>query len=338
MKTWTARFSLGLVVILILLAAVIVSPAKADPPQQIGSPMTSSSEESADPDCRECHWPVYIGWEQSTHGQGLSCGQCHLGDQNNHAREGHWSQGGPQECMGCHTTGYDPETDSWEEGSIHCKACHSPITQNHPDEPMPTDRSAELCGTCHIEAHFEWRASAHGDAGVTCIDCHSQHTTSLKEETVTAQCAACHEIITDGFSHSAHNAEGVSCIDCHLAAIEGPITEGMAKRNHTFSVALETCTACHGFQLHNAKEEVTDSAKVIQVRAEPVDAMASSVNADVSAVPEPASPYGFIVAGSVTAGLALGGLALGMVMVIGPKMSRLGGRIRSKLNRGGRDE
>ena len=325
LKLWLARFLIGLFVILALTGTISV--VVAEPPEQIGPTITTTG--NGDPDCRECHWPVYLAWERSTHGKGLSCGQCHLGDQDNHAREGHWTQGGPQECMGCHTTGYDPETDSWDEDSIHCTACHSPINPLHPLQPMPTDQTADLCGTCHIEAHFEWRVSEHGIAGVTCVSCHSQHTTSLKTASVAELCITCHETISEGYAHSTHNQEGLTCADCHLATFEGPIAEGMAKRNHTFAVALETCMACHGLDLHNPadKEEV---AKLIQTRIEPLDAMSSNVNATVSETPQAASPLGMILAGGVTAGLGIGGVGLGIVVVVGPRLSRWYGRIRRK--------
>jgi hypothetical protein len=329
MKTWLSRFLVSLSVALFLLGTA------ANVEAQIGPKITTTAD--GNPDCRECHWPVYIAWEQSSHGQGLSCGQCHLGEQDNHAREGHWTQGGPQECMSCHTTGYDPETDSWEEGSIHCKACHSPINPEHPEEPMPTDRTAELCGTCHIEAHFEWRVSAHGQSDVACVSCHSQHTTSLKAATVTEQCATCHEILAAGFAHSAHDEEGLSCADCHLATFEGPITEGRAKRNHTFAVALDTCTACHGAQMHDGMEKA-DAARLIQVRAEPMDAMSSSINAAVTDTPKAANPYGYIIAGGITAGLGIGGVGLGMVIVVGPRLSLWINGIRSKRKRGDSNE
>ena len=325
LKPWLARFLVGLFVVLALVGTISV--VAAGPPEQIGPTITTTAD--GNPDCRECHWPVYLAWERSTHGKGLSCGQCHLGDQDNHAREGHWTQGGPQECMGCHTTGYDPETDSWDEDSIHCTACHSPINPIHPLQPMPTSQTADLCGTCHIEAHFEWRVSEHGNAGVTCISCHSQHMTSLKTESVAELCVTCHETISEGYAHSTHNQEGLTCADCHLATFEGPIAEGMAKRNHTFAVALETCMACHGLDLHSPadKEEV---AKLIQVRAEPLDAMSSSVDAAVSETPQAANPVGFVVAGGVTVGLGIGGVGLGIVTVIGPRLGRWYGRIRRK--------
>jgi len=257
-------------------------------------------------DCRECHWGTYLDWEQSVHGVGLSCGQCHLADQDNHARSGHGAQEeGAAQCMPCHTTGYNPENDTWEEDNIHCKACHSPINLNHPDEPMPTDRSAELCGGCHIEAHIEWQESAHQTAGVTCINCHSQHRTALKNGGVTEQCSACHDNRVDMFTHSEHQEAGVLCGDCHLALIEGPIGEGSAKRNHTFSVELGTCLSCHEDQLHYGP---ADTAQIENSPdSETVDAMVSNVDVEVSSEPKSINLVNFIPL------LGFAGIVLGMV-------------------------
>ncbi len=329
MKGWIFRL-LGIIAILPALL-FLVNSTRAQEPFPHNLPIDEKEVDVTN--CRECHWPVYVVWESSTHGQALSCGQCHLGDQDNHAREGHWTQGGPQECMSCHTTGYDPVTDTWEEGNIHCTACHSPINENHPEEPMPTDRSAELCGMCHIEAHFEWRVSEHGQADVSCISCHSQHATQLKIENVTEQCATCHDILTDGYTHSSHFENGLSCADCHLATYEGPVTEGRAKRNHTFSVALATCTACHGEALHNAP-----SGGAAEIMHSPgnelafADAMASNVKAEVSIEPPRANPLGLFALGSISTGVGIGGVGVGLAAVIFPRLSRLFGRIwrRSK--------
>ena len=182
-----------------------------------------------EPDCRECHWETFLDWEHSFHGQGLSCGQCHLSDQQNHSRKGHGSQGGPADCMACHTTGYNPVDDTWEEDNIHCKACHTPIELEHPENPMPTNRSSELCGGCHIQAFFEWQESGHRLAEVTCIDCHSQHTTNLRFGDATKTCAKCHESRVGEFAHSGHKEAGVTCEACHLAPLEGPIGSGSAR-------------------------------------------------------------------------------------------------------------
>lgn len=267
--------------------------------------------EPAAPDCRECHWDIYLTWEQSAHGRGLSCGQCHLADQDNHARQGHGAQGGAQECMDCHTTGYDASTDTWEEDDIHCSACHTPIATNHPDEPMPTDRSDALCGQCHIQAHFEWQASKHGQAGVVCVACHNQHATSLKDKSVSEECEHCHGERVVGFSHSGHSDEGLSCADCHLAPLDNPLGEGNAKRDHSFDVELETCTACHAYQLHNGTETAEEQHDVQLASATELDAMSSSMTAEVTAEPAPVNPFFLAM---VTGGL---GLAAGTVVTVG---------------------
>ena len=304
-----------------LLALFTVALVQAEPPAQDQQPQP---QEQQDPetvlDCRECHWDVYLNWEQSAHGRGLSCGQCHLSDQGSHAREGHGAQGGAQACMGCHTTGYDPDADTWEEDNVHCTACHTPIEPNHPDVPMPTDRSEELCGQCHIQARFEWEVSAHGAAGVACVSCHNQHTTSLKDNSVSEECANCHETYAEGFSHSIHYGEGLSCANCHLAPLDGPVGEGSAKRDHTFTVNVKTCVACHAEGLHNAtKTAGSDTLITFHPEAsDPTDAMASSITVEVSDEPAPVSPFGFVALGGIVLGLAIGGVIVGMAIVIIP--------------------
>lgn len=299
MRRLITGFVFALMFMLVSARGVQASPSQQEPPPG-----------SSNPDCRECHWDVYISWEASAHGQGLSCGQCHLADQqDNHARLGHGAQGGPQQCMSCHTTGYDPETDTWQEDNIHCTACHSPVTANHPDEPMPTNRSEELCGQCHIQARFEWEVSQHGQAGVGCVNCHDQHNTSLKssQDNVSEQCAVCHETLEAGFTTSMHAQQGLTCGDCHLSPLDGPVGEGSAKLNHTFEVDLATCVNCHMQELHQAAE--TSGAQPVKylLPSSEVDAMASGKRAEAGAEQTPANPLGFIA----VAGLA--GLGVGLV-------------------------
>lgn len=274
------------------------------------------------PDCRECHWDIYLVWEESAHGQGLSCGQCHLAasEDDNHARSGHGAQGGgSEECMGCHTTGYDSETDTWTEDDIHCTVCHNPIDPSHPDVPVPINRSADLCGQCHIQANFEWQVSTHGVAGVSCIDCHNQHRTSLKtkQEDIEAQCATCHETREIGFSFSMHAQEGLSCADCHLAPLENnPLGRGNAKLNHTFSVDISVCMQCHGESLHTPQENLQAEEGEYLAEASPPDAMASVVNTDVHATPPPSNPTNFLAFATVFGAGAGGGAVFGIARLL----------------------
>ncbi|NOY97751.1 MAG: hypothetical protein GXP40_00905 [Chloroflexi bacterium] len=242
-------------------------------------------------DCRECHEDIYDMWEQSAHGQGLSCGQCHLSEQqDNHAREGHGAQEGPRACMSCHTTGYDLTTDTWEEDNIHCTSCHTPVPEDHPDQPAPINRSAELCGQCHIEARFEWESSTHGAVGVTCVSCHSQHETELKAGNVSDECATCHGERVEGFGHSEHSEQGLSCVDCHLAPLDAPLGKGVAKRNHSFHVELSTCTSCHAYEMHDERATPVASVDSQLEPPGPADSMASSISFEVSTVPPPVNP------------------------------------------------
>jgi hypothetical protein len=293
-------------ILVLFLSLVLLIPFGTAAAQDVVDFTPAEQEEL---DCRECHMELFLIWEESLHGQGLSCGQCHLASQDNHAREGHWAQGGPQQCMACHTTGYNPDDDTWEEDNIHCKACHSPIEQDHPDKPMPTNRSETLCGSCHIQAHFEWQVSVHHEYGVTCIDCHNQHSTALRTGNVIYQCARCHDSRVDSFCNSAHNEAGVTCADCHVAPLDGDIGSGSAKLNHSFSVELKTCTACHLEQLHSGPEEEFISYTPEDTE---LDAMSTSVNANVVAEPDKANPIGFIA--------LLGLVSIGITVVRRPNL------------------
>ena len=69
----TSRYLTSFLLVLLLLT-VGVYLVQADQIEPLTPPETESIL-----DCRECHWDVYLRWEQSAHGRGLSCGQCQLG-------------------------------------------------------------------------------------------------------------------------------------------------------------------------------------------------------------------------------------------------------------------
>ena len=249
------------------LAAVVGAQASVD-----------HQDATADPDCQVCHPAVYAVWEQSHHGQAMSAP----------AFANAWEeQGESQECLPCHTTGYDATSETWEAEGIVCKACHAPLTANHPLEPMPTDRSVNLCGTCHQETVFEWQVSVHRSAELSCVDCHGQHSTSLKGEDAQALCASCHRDRASSFAHSAHSLEGLMCADCHLSATDGEVGQGHAALDHSFHVKLATCNECHEYDMHDPVDVHTN----LEPAADPEpDAMASAANLGVSIDPGPISP------------------------------------------------
>ena len=213
------------------------------------------------------------------------------------------AQGEKSECLECHTTGYDLRTHTWDADGITCQACHDPITADHPQNPMPADRSAELCGTCHNETLFEWQASKHRETDLTCVDCHGQHSTSLKTEDADALCSSCHRDRASNYAHTAHSQVGLTCADCHLGPTESETGEGHAFRDHSFNVRLGTCNACHEYQMHDPIDVHTDSGSVPEI-----DAMASVETAGVSLDPNPVSPVYFVLVS------ALIGMAFGLLL------------------------
>jgi hypothetical protein len=248
---------------------------------------------SMDKDCQSCHTAVHNAWMNSAHGHATT----------DPSFQKSWEAlGEPRECLACHTTGYDPETDTWVAEGINCAACHSPIEQNHPDVPMPTDQSANLCGTCHTETLFEWQVSKHRSTNLTCVGCHGQHSTTLRDEDASALCSSCHRERASNFAHTAHSQEGLTCADCHLGPLNGELGEGHAVRDHSFQVKLSTCNECHAYQMHDPVEVHTD-----KLVTESPETLASYETFGVSVEPDPVSPLGF----AMLSGLF--GLAIGMI-------------------------
>jgi len=249
-----------------------------------------------DEDCESCHPAFTNSWKTSAHGMASDDPEF----------VSIWEeQGKPFECMACHTTGYDARSRTWDEVGVTCEACHSPLTQDHPMNPMPTDRSAELCGSCHQETLFEWQVSKHRLAQLECIDCHGQHSTSLKGDDASALCANCHRDRSSSFAHTAHSEEGLSCADCHLAALDGETGSGHAFRDHSFQVKLSSCNECHAYQMHDPSEVHLgdDSSPTMEP-----DALAAVESAGVSLEPDPVSPTYFILLA------ALIGMAFGLLV------------------------
>ena len=180
-------------------------------------PSPVNNDENPELDCQVCHPAFYASWENSRHGQAMK---------DPTFKQAWEEQGEVPECLVCHTTGYDPSTNTWISDGITCEACHSPIQENHPAEPMPSDRSANLCGNCHEETLFEWQVSAHRETDLVCVDCHGQHSTSLKTEDSQSLCSNCHRERASNYGHTAHSVEGLNCADCHLGPTGGEAVEG----------------------------------------------------------------------------------------------------------------
>jgi len=242
-------------------------------------------------DCQSCHPAFFASWENSHHGKAMS----------DPIFEEAWVSGGEKpECLVCHTTGYDGASNTWAADGITCEACHSPIEENHPNQPMPSDRSASLCGTCHQETLFEWQVSAHRETNLVCVDCHGQHSTTLKSGDAQSLCSNCHRERASNFGHTAHSVEGLNCADCHLGPTGGEAGEGHAAKDHSFSVRLSTCNACHAYQMHDPTDvHLDEPSKPV------IDAMASVETAGVSLDPSPVNPIYYALL-SALIGMAFG--------------------------------
>lgn len=130
-------------------------------------------------------------------------------------------------------------------GDLSCSACHGDVTAHMeaggggPIFSFGGDAAArtesEVCATCHAGTHPRFFATAHAQAGVSCVGCHEIHdpapyvATMLPRETVRDQpfdnlgpasqvCQECHgEVFTEFEWNERHRLqEGVlDCTSCH---------------------------------------------------------------------------------------------------------------------------
>jgi hypothetical protein len=251
--------------------------------------------------CTACHSSFQRAWEKGAHATAST---------NTNFMEV-WEEGGSlPSCLSCHVTGYDPLTQTWTSDAITCVACHNPeAAPNHPRDAMPADQSSNLCGDCHQETYFEWQVSAHRESGLNCVGCHDPHMTALKRENSLGQCSACHRGRASNFAHSEHSNQGLTCAECHLAELPNHLGEGHARLDHSFSVRLSTCNACHAYQMHDPAEVHPESSPPT-----PVDSMSAVESLVVTPEPMPVSPIGF----ATLSGLF--GLAAGVIL--GPWFER----------------
>lgn len=259
-------------------------------------------------DCQTCHTDTQHAWEDGAHGN-ATVDPVFVEAWQNYDES--------PECLACHTTGFDTETGEYESEGIGCVECHYPLVPNHPLEPMSANRSAELCGDCHTDTLFEWQVSAHGSNDMDCVVCHDPHATGLLDYSASTLCATCHQARASNYTHTQHNEIGLTCADCHLSPPSGNLEGHAGAPDHSFTVKLETCNACHAEQMH---EPVQADAGTAQAEdEESVDSMASSDTVVVTAEPSQVSPLGF----ATLSGLI--GMAAGMILA--PWLEKLYRRI-----------
>lgn len=283
LKSWIWRIVVG-ICFAMPMAFIAVAVVQARP----------SLQETTQDECQDCHESIQTHWADSAHAQAA----------DDVAFQEAWQQeGSPIECLSCHTTGFDLESGTWEQEGVTCAVCHFPVSEEHPEAIMPTDISSRLCGTCHVDTYSEWEISSHGQEELACVRCHNPHTTGLKKSDVQEVCQACHNQETHFFTYTGHAEEGLLCADCHLRVSEAQMGEGHGQRQHTFVVDIETCTSCHGDNMHYPTGNESDQMAPI--------AASSTLplgRATVSAQPNPVSPLGFAVIA------ALVGMGSGMIL------------------------
>jgi len=195
--------------------------------------------------CRECHEDEYAAWSHTTHASATFSSNFQVLLQQTAQ---------PGECFACHTTGYNTTSGQFILAGVTCEACHGPYRPAHPGESgeslMGIATSASLCGGCHTETLAAWQTSRHGQANITCIDCHEVHTQRTQAAVATnALCLKCHGTHLEDFMHVEHDLSSVHCVDCHLSRqVDFDATkavEGQAMINHTFTASSTTCENCH---------------------------------------------------------------------------------------------
>ncbi len=248
--------------------------------------------------CYRCHQELYGSWHNSPHSHAL----------DDPVFVERWEgQENPEECLGCHTTGYDPQTGSWQSDGITCSNCHSPVPENHPANPMPIDRSSTLCETCHIDNVYEWKGSEHRKAGLQCVDCHSQHTATLKVADAGLLCATCHHDIPENYAHTSHSDQNLGCPDCHVEYLPGAAVEerGYAAKDHDFSPKITACDNCHEYRI---EEIEADPSATFSLGVDYHDMLDEVKVQGLDIAPDPVNPITFAAVSAVigmVAGLLL---------------------------------
>jgi DmsE family decaheme c-type cytochrome len=140
---------------------------------------------------------------------------------------------------------------------VTCEACHGPgrahvesggdvasLFKFTKAAPKEVD---EKCLECHAGKHPDFDRSAHGEAGVSCIGCHSVHKfeseASLLKVSQPKLCYTCHTDIKPAFAQPFHHKvdEGlISCSDCH-----DPHGTFKDKGLHSSVAGDAVCVKCH---------------------------------------------------------------------------------------------
>jgi predicted CXXCH cytochrome family protein len=161
--------------------------------------------------CLVCHATNYDPATGTWQEDGVACDACHGPMTAGHPKEPMPVDRSPDLCARCHS---DARFD-WQDwqGSTHyqrgmnCSTCHDPHSAAL-KLATPRDGSAkysdasQLCVTCHNDVSMDFPYSVHQKQGVTCINCHVNHSETtppdahaVPDHSFTANldsCNACH--------------------------------------------------------------------------------------------------------------------------------------------------
>ena len=172
---------------------------------------------------------------------------------------------GQEVCAGCHekeasgfaSNAHSKLAEAHGGKGVTCEGCHG-AGRAHvegggdiPKKLNPATASVRevdsMCLTCHQSQHANFERSAHGENNVSCVSCHSMHSSTEKEHLLKAEvnklCFQCHTDVKPQFSMPFHHKvnEGlVQCTDCH-----DPHGTFGKKNLRTSAQQDAVCTKCH---------------------------------------------------------------------------------------------
>jgi hypothetical protein len=118
-----------------------------------------------------------------------------------------------------------------------CLACHTPDLARADGRPLGQDLGG-------------FAGSVHGQAGLSCVDCHADLAAVEEfphaEDLAPAQCASCHAEAVEMHAASVHarpGASGAACADCHGAHEILPAKDAASRTYHL--TLPQTCGRCH---------------------------------------------------------------------------------------------